>query len=177
MRLDTKQNPILYSVGTHLAYKIAKRYYENVHYVWCTTAFNASKQPPTSNPSKICRRYIEQITTGDSHTMEIQNNCVGILKGAKAKFDSGIISEKEYNEIKNIVSVAEYESFFPMLYIIESEKVKNKCTEVPAIDKASDSSIEYKVEDLMENEFEPIFFKDILSGIVEVIDRIVKVSE
>lgn len=175
MGLDTKQNPILYSIGTHLAYKIAKRYYKNVHYVWCTTEFNASKQPPTSNPSKICKRYLEQITTGDRHTKEIENNITGILRGAKAKFDSGIIDKKEYNEIRGIVSAAEYESFFPMLYIIESEKVKNKCIEVSVADRASDSAVEYKVEDLTEDEFEPIFFKDILDGIVEVVDK--KVGE
>lgn len=171
MGLNTKQNPLLYSVATHLAYKIAKRYYENIHYVWCTTAFNASGQPPTSNPSKICKRYLEQITTGDRHTKEIENNIAGILRGAKAKLNSGIISKKEYNEIRSIVSAAEYEAFFPMLYIIESKKVKNKCIEVLTADKASNNAIEYKIEDLAENEFEVIFFKDILDGIVNVFDE------
>lgn len=170
MELNTKQNPILYSVGTHLAYKIAKRYYNNVHYVWCTTSFNASGQPPTSNPSKICRRYLEQIVTGDRHAKEIENNATGILRGAKAKLNNGIIHKKEYNEIRSIVSAAEYESFFPMLYIIESKKVKNKCVEVLAADKANDNAVEYKIENLMESEFEAIFFKDILNGIVNVFD-------
>ncbi len=175
MGLDVKQTPILYSIGTHLAYKIAKRYYRNVHYVWCTTEFNSPKQPPTSNPSNICKRYLEQITTGDRHTREIENNITGILKGARAKLDSGIINEKEYNEIRSIVSVAEYEAFFPMLYIIRSNDVKNKCKEVSIENKASDNAIEYKIEDLRENEFEAIFFKDILDGIVEVVDK--KVGE
>lgn len=62
-----------------------------------------------------------------------------------------------------------------MLYIIESEKVKNKCIEVSVAERASDNAVEYKVEDLTENEFEPIFFKDILDSIVEVVDK--KVSE
>ena len=30
MGLDVKNNPFLYSVGTQLAYKIAKRYYKNI---------------------------------------------------------------------------------------------------------------------------------------------------
>lgn len=175
MELDIKKNPILYSVGTYLAYKIAKRYYKNVHYVWCTTEFNSFEQPPTSNPSKICKRYLELITTGDRHAKEIEDNMVGILKGAKAKFDSGIINEMEYNEIRGIVSVAEYESFFPVLYIIESEKIKDKCVEVSLADKASDDAIEYKIEKLMDNEFQLIFIKDILSGIVNIADK--KVGE
>lgn len=119
--------------------------------------------------------WLIEIRTGDRHAKEIENNITGILRGAKAKFDSGIIAKKEYNEIRSIVSAAEYEAFFPMLYIIESEKVKNKCIEVSAADRASDSAVEYKVEDLTENEFEPIFFKDILDGIVEVVDK--KVGE
>lgn len=168
---NTKKNPILYSVGTHLAYKIAKRYYRNVHYVWCTTKFNSFRQPPTSNPSKICKRYLEQIVTGDRHTKEIENNITGILRGARAKFDSGIISKNVYNEIRGIVSAAEYESFFPVLYIIKSEKVKNKCVEVSVDDRASDEAIEYKIEHLVEDEFEVIFLKDILDGVVNIVDR------
>ena len=44
------------------------------------------------------------------------------MKGAKAKLNSGVISKKEYNEIRSIVSAAEYEAFFPILYIVEDKK-------------------------------------------------------
>lgn len=175
MGLDIKNNPFLYSVGTQLAYKIAKRYYKNIHYVWCTTEFNSSKQPPTSNPATICKRYLEQITTGDRHTKEIENNIAGILKGAKAKLNSGVISKKKYNEIRSIVSAAEYEAFFPILYIVESKKIKDRYVEVVVEERASDDAVEYKIEDLKENEFEIISFKDILSGIVNIADK--KVGE
>ena len=175
MGLDIKNNPFLYSVGTQLAYKIAKRYYKNIHYVWCTTEFNSSKQPPTSNPATICKRYLEQITTGDRHTKEIENNIAGILKGAKAKLNRGVISKKEYNEIRSIVSAAEYEAFFPILYIVESKKIKDRYVEVVVEERASDDAVEYKIEDLKENEFEIISFKDILSGIVNIADK--KVGE
>lgn len=175
MELDVKNNPFLYSVGTQLAYKIAKRYYKNIHYVWCTTEFNSSKQPPTSNPATICKRYLEQITTGDRHAKEIENNIAGILKGAKAKLNDGVIGKKEYNEIRSIVSAAEYEAFFPILYIVESIKVKDRYVEVVVGERASDDAVEYKIEDLQENEFEIISFKDILSGIVNIVDK--KVGE
>lgn len=171
MGLDVDKNPFLYSIGTQLSYKIAKRYYHNIHYVWCTTHFNSAYQPPTSNPATICKRYLEQITTGDRHTKEIENNIAGILRGAKAKRDSGIISVKEYTEIRHIVSAAEYESFFPLLYIVDSKKVERKCLEVKLSDKASDAAVEYKITDLVEGEFEIIEFKDILSGIVNIVDK------
>jgi hypothetical protein len=171
MGLDVRKNSFLYSVGTQLAYKIAKEYYGNIHYVWCTTEFNSLKQPPTSNPAIICKRYLEQITTGDRHTQEIMNNIAGILRGAKAKLDSGVINEKEYNKIRTIVSVARYEVFFPVLYIVDSKKVKDKCKEVKVKERASDDAIEYKIEDLKENEFEIILFKDIMGSVIEIVDK------
>lgn len=171
MGLNCKKNPILYSIGTQLAYKIAKNYYGNIHYVWCTLEFNDIKQPPTSNPSKICKRYLEIISTGDRHAFELNNNMVGILRGAKAKLASKVITQKQYNEIKAIVAGARYESFYPVLYIIQSDKVKNRCVEVPVGDRASDSAVEYKIEDLKENEFEVISFEDVLGGILNVVDK------
>lgn len=171
MGLNARKNPFLYSVGTQLAYKIAKRYYGNVHYVWCTPEFNSLTQPLTSNPATICKRYLEQISTGDRHTKEIENNIVGILKGAKAKLNSGVIGKSEYNDIRSIVSVAEYEAFFPVLYIVESKKVKDRCIEVVVGDKASDNAVEYKVENLKEDEFEIISFKDFLSNVINVAEK------
>ena len=97
------------------------------------------------------------------------------MKGAKAKLNSGVISKREYNEIRSIVSAAEYEAFFPVLYIVESKKVKDRYVEVMVRDRASDDAVEYKIEDLQENEFEIISFKDILSGVVNIVDK--KVGE
>lgn len=90
------KTPLLYSVGTKLAYRINKRYYKDVHYVWCADSFNSKDQPPTSNPYTIIKRYLEQISSGDRHTKEIDNNVAGILKGAKAKLDAGVITKKQY---------------------------------------------------------------------------------
>lgn len=44
MELDAKKNSFLYSVGTQLAYKIVKRYYNNTHFVWCSMNFNMLQQ-------------------------------------------------------------------------------------------------------------------------------------
>ena len=171
MELNTEKNPILYSVGTYLAYIISRRYYGNVHYVWCTTKFNDLGQPPTLNPCKICRGYLEQIVTGDRHARVIGNNITGILTGAEKKFNVGIIDKGEYNAIKDMVSTADYELFLPVLYIIDGRKVKSKCKGGPEADKASDNSVEYVIENLEENEFETIFVRDILSGIVAPADK------
>lgn len=171
MCLDIDRFPFLYSANTTLAYKIAKRYYGNIHYVWCTTSFNSMSQPPTSNPATICKRYFEQAVHGDRHTQEIHNNMVGILVGAKAKLDACIIGKKDYNDIRKIVSMAEYKDFLPILYVIDSRKVKDRCIEVEKTAKANDSSIEYRIEDLTEDEFEKILFFDVIGDLVHVSDE------
>ena len=109
--------------------------------------------------------------TGDRHAKEIENNIAGILMGAEKKYNVGIIDKKEYNAIKEMVSISDYELFFPVLYIIDGRKAKSKCMEVPEADRASDNSVEYVIENLEENEFETIFIKDILSGIVVPADK------
>lgn len=54
---------------------------------------------------------------------------------------------------------------------MQSKKVKKKCKVVIDNSKASDASIEYKIEDLKDDEFETISFGDILSGIVNAVDK------
>ena len=155
---------LLYSTCTTLAYKIATRYYNDIHYVWCTEAFNAMLQPGTSNPCVLCMRYLDQIIRKDRHAQEIDNNKAGIRKGAEAKKKQGVITEKQYEEICVRVAVAENEDFYPVIYLINKKAVKNRLRVVEPKDAASDSSIEYIIEDLKRNEFEIIRVKDFLSN-------------
>ena len=169
---NLKDNPFLFSVGSFFSYKIDRRYYGNVHYVWCTTSFDNKKQPITSNPQSICKRFLEQIISGDRHTSEIDNNKAGILRGAQAKLESGIINENQYQEICQLVNIADYEDFFPVLYVIDARRVGyERCKEVERNKKASDTSIEYIIFDLREGEYELINFKNLLSDYMDVVDK------
>ena len=76
-----------------------------------------------------------------------------------------------YNKIRNYVSGADYEAFFPVLYIVESRKIRDRYIEVITKERASDDAVEYKIEDLKVNEFRIISFKDVLSGIVNIADK------
>lgn len=156
---------LLYSAGTALAYRIAKEYYNNEHYVWCTESFDAALQPGTSNPRTLCTRYLEQIIKNDRHAPEINNNKVGILKGAAEKLKQGVISTAQHDEISTIVALARNEDFYPVIYLINKKAVKKRLIVVNPTDKASNSSIEYIIPDLKRNEFEIIRMKDILSGV------------
>lgn len=172
MALDLSKNPILFSIGTYFSYKINRRYYKNIHYVWCTTAFNNKKQPITSNPQTICKRYIEQVVSGDRHAIEIEANKAGILRGAQAKLNDGIITKEEHDEICQLVNYADYADFLPVLYVIDAKKVGvTRCIEVDEKDKASDASVEYKILDLSEGEYLLIDFKNLLSDYIEPVDK------
>lgn len=162
---------LLYSVGTKLAYKINNRYYKGIHYVWVTDSFNSKDQPPTSNPCTIIKRYLEQISSGDRHAIEINNNKAGILRGAKAKLDAGIITKTQYKEIGSLVSCADYRAFFPILYIMETPKVLGKCKAVPVEERASDDSFEYKITDLANGEYQVIDFESVFSDLMRIADK------
>ena len=157
---------LLYSTCTALAYKIAKEYYQNVHYVWCTESFDAAVQPGTSNPRTLCTRYLEQIIKNDSHATEINNNKAGILKGAATKLKQGVITKEQHDEISMRVAFAQNEDFYPVIYLINKKAVKKRLQVVNTSDAASEYSIEYIISDLKASEFELIRIKDILSGVV-----------
>lgn len=172
MEIDFDKNPFLFSIGTLFSYRIDRRYYGNVHYVWCTTRFNDKKQPITSRPQSICKRFLEQVVSGDRHTKEIEDNKAGILRGAQAKLEAGVIDNDQYNEICQLVNLARYEDFFPVLYIIDGKKVGSaRCKEVDKKDRASDTSIEYKIFDLIEGEYELIDFKSLFYDYLDAVDK------
>lgn len=169
--MDIDKVPFLFSVGTKLAYRINKRYYDDIHYVWCTVEFNNKKQPPTSNPLTIAKRWMSIVIGGDRHVKEINENKAGILKGAKAKFESGVIDSYQLDEIRQLVSIADYEAFFPVLYVIDAKKVATRSIEVDVKDRASDHSIEYKILDLSPSEFQIIDIYTLVNDFVDVEDR------
>lgn len=103
--------------------------------------------------------YLDIISKGDRHSVEIDRNIVGVLQGDKAKSASKVITKKQYDHIGAKVAIARYEDFFFVLYIIQSEKVEHKCIEVPIPDRASDDAVEYLIDDLRIDEFDVIFLK------------------
>ena len=158
-------SPILYSTITELAYNIAVNYYDDVHFVWCTTAFDSFSQPGTSNPKTLCCRYIEQIYRRDQHAVEVNNNKAGVLRGASCKLNAGVISQLQYEEICMRVRYAEPRMFLPVVLLINTNKVRNKCLAVQQADRAGLFSIEYKIENLLRTDFQAIFLGSILSSI------------
>lgn len=169
--LDVNKIPILYSIGTNLAYRINRHYYKNIHYVWCASAFHSATQPATSDPQTIANRWLQILHTEDRHAKELDENKAGILRGAKEKFMAGVINDGTYDLIRQMVEIARYVDFYPVLYLIHSNKVKSHCTEVPLGDRASDTSDEYLINDLSGKEFDIVEFEKVNFSIINIADK------
>ena len=146
----------LYSVNTFLAYKINEQYYKGTHYVWCAPRFDCNENPPSSNPKEIVKSLKRDIELRDGHSAKIEQNRLGLLQGVKVKYQQGIIDDCQQDALNYIISKAEISYFKPLIYIISYEKVKDKLIYVNPHDKASLFSEEYKIENLLSEEFDVI---------------------
>lgn len=157
-------NPLLlYSTNTRLAYLISKRYYGDLHYVWCTPYFDSKSLaphdytiPPTSSPGEIYHNLYEEVIRGDRHSSKIEDNKRGILEGANAKRKAGVINEQQEQEIAQIVEQAMILDFKPLLYIIPFNLVTNLVEEVPVNKRAHPLSVEYLIKELPRHLFDII---------------------
>lgn len=155
--IDIENTPVLFSVGTKMAYDINERFYNGIHYVWCAPYFNSRTQPPTSNPWDLFIEYAKFAYKEDNHATVIENNKTGIMKGARARKEQRVITVEQYNAINSVIrDFAKREDFFPVIYIIPLRKLENyetRCKKVSKEEAASANSEEYIIEDLKREEF------------------------
>ena len=157
-------NPlILYSTNTRLAYLISKRYYGNLHYVWCTPYFDSQSisahdytVPPTASPSEIYHSLYQEVIRDDRHSAEIRENKDGLRKGVIAKREAGIITEGQRQEIETILNRTGIQDFKPLLYVIPFNLVADLVDEVPVDERAHPLSVEYIIRELPRHLFDVI---------------------
>lgn len=154
---------VLYSINTWLDYAIAQRLYGEEHYVWCMPFFDAStttpdgyRVPPSSNPVEIYRSLQEDVSRGDRHSLKIEANRAGILRGAVKKLEAGIIDKAQAGEITAIVERAETSDFSPLIFIIPFDRAAHLLKEVAVSQRAHPLSVEYIVEALPRSCFDVI---------------------
>jgi len=158
---------ILYSTNTWLAYMIAKKYYKDEHYVWCTPHFDPRRSggrdsavPPTSSPFEVYCSLAEEVARRDRHSKKIEENRAGILRGVNAKRQAGAINEIQEREIVSIVALADQGDFRPLMYIIPYSAIADQIREPPPEDKAHPLSAEYIIDSLPRACFDIIEFGD-----------------
>lgn len=162
-----KSDPLLlFSANSLLAYRIAEKYYGNIHYVWCATAFGSPDltNPLIRNPrsSLPYERFLElkKDTTGvpDRHSNMIISQRTGIKKGASEKFRRKQITRKQRDEIFAAVTSADPQDFTPLMFVMPFAKVKKIAQTVPIKARAHPLSDEWLIPQLPRDCFDVITF-------------------
>jgi hypothetical protein len=156
---------LLYSTNTWLAYSINERYYSGRHFVWCSPFFTADlaplsvSSPPSSTPADICCCLIDDIRRGDRHSAKIASVRAGIRRGAKARRETGLITEQERLEIEDVVAVTGLDDFRPLLYVIPFHRVAATLGRVPPAERAHPCGDEFLLGDLQRGDFDVLQWK------------------
>ena len=155
-------NPVLYSTMTTIAFNINRRYYSNLHYMWCTPYFGSNYEsphftvPPSSSPLEIYNILKKEVDGSDHHNTKIDFNRRGIRKGASVMLRLGKITQESHDEIVHITKVAREQLFRPILCIIPRLQAVPFYKKVDIKDKANPLSYEYILSELPQSEFDII---------------------
>ena len=145
---------IIYSTNVLLAYKICKFYYNDLHYVWCTPDFGSpSSGVLTCNPpsSQALYRYNclqTAVKGGDLHSASITEQRTGLTHGTQTKYDKGVITKEQRDDILYAIEKSPITEFRPLIYAIPYADVKHLLKPVPIADRARPTSLEYIIEEL-----------------------------
>lgn len=154
---------LLYSTNSWLAFMIAEQYYRQVHWVWCSPFFRpaasgpAVATPVSSTPGHIYDTLISDIESRDGHSNLIEQNRLGIIRGAQAKRKARTITHRHCDEIVAIARDAPIHDFAPLVFVMPFETVSHLLTRVPPDKRAHPLSAEYIAKAL------PRKFFDIIS--------------
>lgn len=158
-------NLLFYSTNTKIAFFISEQFYNSTHFVWCAPVYDPqkldkydyrSKIPVSSSPYKIYRQLSEDVKTGDKHSAKIEQNRIGLKKGAAIMREKGIIDDNDFARILSIIDNADLTEFLPILYLIPESLVSKKVVSVDIESAANPLSSEFQIHELFRTEFEII---------------------
>lgn len=162
MSIDKISNPILYSTMSFVAYNVNIKYYNSVHYLWCTPYFSSDftsphyTVPPTSSPFEIYRSLLNEANGAEQHSEKLKLNRLGIRKGAEAMHTRGRIDDASLKEITYIARNADRSQFKPLLCVISRLEAIPYYKAVGIGNKANPLSYEYILADLPQSAFDVI---------------------
>jgi hypothetical protein len=159
---------VLYSTNTALKYRIQRDFLADVHYCWCSPAFDARKlapyargaaMPPSSDPCSIYRDLHAATQRPDGHCDKINSQRTVISALAVNLEHSGKIDANARDEIIEMVNRASSLDWKPYLYVIPNTGFGARLKEVPRARRAS-NEMEYIIEDLKATEFHILEFPE-----------------
>lgn len=112
----------------------------------------AARSPAHSLPSTGSNRHPparclhEEVSSADQHSDKIRQNRNGLIRGASAKRQAGVIDEATERGIVATVEGAETSFFKPWLYIIPYAAIQEIAKPVPLAQRAHPFSEEYIID-------------------------------
>ncbi|MGV7241535.1 hypothetical protein [Caballeronia sp. M23-90] len=156
--------PLLYSTNPFLKLLIQEKYRKNVHYVWCSEAFDSTKHgtytsialvPPSSDPCAIYKQLRDEAGRGERHSSKIPQMKASLQGLAIAWRDANEITAEEAEEIIYMAETAGAIEWRPLVYVIPRAAVQARLMNVPMAKRAS-LGPEYILSDLSRDEFDVI---------------------
>lgn len=160
-----KEPLLLYSTNTWLAYAIAERYYDGVHFAWCSPVYDGRKAdahvniPPSSSPGDIYRLLSDEVERGEQHSSILENKSQGLLRGAHARRNEGIIGDADFANVERTIKTSSLNDLRPVLYVIPYDRVRGTVVEASVEERAHPFSVEYKVNPLSRDCFDMLELK------------------
>jgi hypothetical protein len=149
-----KEPLLLYSTNTWIAYAIAERYYDGVHFAWCSPVYDGTKAdahiniPPSSSPADLYRLLLDEVERGEQHSAVRTKKCEGLIRGAEARLREGVITAAVFDDIVRTVKKSPPFDFRPVLYVMPYDRVRGMVVEASVEERAHPLSVEYRVSPL-----------------------------
>jgi hypothetical protein len=112
--------------------------------------------PPSSSPFEIYKNLRDEVGSVEGHSAKITANREGLVRGANAKLEMGVITSAIAGEIAAVVAKAQVADFSPVLYVIPYKQVANQVEAVPVEKRAHPLSDEYLIDSLRRAHFDII---------------------
>ncbi len=156
---------ILYSANSYMAYRIAKQYYNDLHYVWCSADFGSlvsantgfQRTPTLTRPKHRYYQMLKEVNERVRGALTVEEARHGLLRGVEAQRQAGRINMKQAEEILSIVQQADISDFRPLLYVLPvTSELLPRIQVVPVKQRAHPLSEEFIISDLKSDEFDII---------------------
>ena len=156
---------LLYSTNAFIKYLICDNFRGGVHYVWCSETFDSAKAspyslgslvPPSANPADIYRTLTRDVSAQDQHSYKISEQKLGLSRLAVEWAAKGEITSEQRDEILEMVKIAPFDYWRPLIYIIPRDKIALGRLKLVPVAKRAGFGNEYVIADLMTSEFEII---------------------
>ncbi len=157
--------PVFYSTNPWLKYFINSRYRDGKHFVWCSEAYDGSRQKvqgqpamaASSSPIEIYRELVRDTQRRDQHSFKITQQKNSLTSIATKWRKEGSISEIELKEIIALVTDTDFTNWRPLLYVIPKYQINaSRITVVDPDERAGRIHREYTIKDLDSSEFDAL---------------------